>query len=367
VTAAGLEPTMHYKLTETRAALSRVTPATIGTGHGSNSSEPRVAPLNPSAKFRIPPAVPVPMGKWVAGISGKQSVKKNARRILGSRLFTVLHWLPLAAHHSSEDVEYVHQLRVATRRAVEAVRMFSNLFSDSTCAEVKAKLRAIRSAAGEARNLDVLMSSFLNSAEGLKEDDACRDIAAAIRERRSAAQQPIVAIEKKLLAEKFDRQIESMLNEIRSGDNNKFKRSYGPNAGSFLKPSVNRFLNAAKADLSDDEALHKLRIETKKLRYSMEHVAPVFKPRFRNEIYHEISSLQDLLGAVNDRAMATTVLANWITSTDDARQAAFFRGMLLAETKAREDLREALHVVWTPKVVRRLRRTLRDYCENTRR
>jgi CHAD domain-containing protein len=322
--------------------------------------------MNPPAEFRIPPAVSVPAGKWVAGVLRKQSVQETAQRILSSRLSTVLYWLPLAAHRSSEDVEYVHQLRVATRRAGEAFRMFSDLLPDSTSSELRAALREIRSAAGEARNLDVLMADLLHSAEGLKED-ACRDLAEAIRERRRAAQQPIIAIEEKLLADKFDDQIESMLCGIQTGSNKKFKQSFGRRAGLFLKPAVRRFLKAAEADLTDDEALHDLRIQAKKLRYSMEHVAAAFKPRFRKELYVEISSLQDLMGAVNDRAMAKTVLGNWITNTEDARQRAFFRGMLLAETKAHEDLCQAFQAIWTPQVVQRLRRMFRNYCKRGRR
>ena len=72
----------------------------------------------------------------------------------------------------------------------------------------------------------------------------------------------------------------------------------------------------------------------------------------------EISSLQDLMGAVNDRTMAKTVLTDWITNTEAARQRAFFRGMLLAETKAHDDLRRGFHAIWTPELVRRLRRML---------
>ena len=357
---------MHDMLTESRATANRVTPSTKKIGDESNTGPARVARMNPPAEFRIPPAVSVPAGKWVAGVSRKQSVQKTAQRILSSRLFTVLHWLPLAAHRSAEDVEYVHQLRVATRRAGEAVRMFSDLLPDSTSSELRAVLREIRSAADEARNLDVLMADILHSAEGLKED-ACGDIAEAIRERRRVAQQPIIAIEEKLLAEKFDDQIESMLCGIQTGSNKKFKQSFGRRAGLFLKPAVRRFLKAAEANLTDDEALHDLRIQAKKLRYSMEHVAAAFQPSFKNELYLEISSLQDLMGAVNDRAMAKITLANWITNTEDARQQAFFRGMLLAETKAHEDLRQAFHAIWTPQVVRRLRRIFRDYGENARR
>ena len=61
-----------------------------------------------------------PGGKWVEGVSPKQPLHEAAYRILESRLSAVWHWLPLAAEKSDEDVEYVHQLRVSTRRAVEA-------------------------------------------------------------------------------------------------------------------------------------------------------------------------------------------------------------------------------------------------------
>jgi CHAD domain-containing protein len=59
--------------------------------------------------------------KWIKGISRGQPLHKAAHRILESRLSAVSHWLPLAAEKSDEDVEYVHQLRVSSRRAVEAV------------------------------------------------------------------------------------------------------------------------------------------------------------------------------------------------------------------------------------------------------
>jgi CHAD domain-containing protein len=288
-------------------------------------------------------------------------VQKTAHLILSSRLSTVLHWLPLAAYKSSEDVEYVHQLRVATRRAGEAFRMASDLLPESALQVLRARLREIRSAAGEARNLDVLLGKCLNCAEGVS-DDACRQIADAVAERRRTAQGPVIAIHETLLAEQFADRIESVLSELRAGANKKFKQSFGRRAPSFLKPAVRKFFKAAKGDLSDDEAFHELRLRTQRLRYTMEHVAVAFEPRFKNKLYAEISSLQDLMGAVNDHATAKTVFGNWIRNTDDVQQRAFLRGMLLAQTKAHADLRQAFHAIWTPKVVKRLRRQFRDYC-----
>ena len=83
-------------------------------------------------------------GKWVKGVSPKQPLHQAAYLILNSRLSAVWSWLPFAANKSDEDVEYVHQLRVSTRRAVEALRVFSDLIPKSACQELRAKLREVR-------------------------------------------------------------------------------------------------------------------------------------------------------------------------------------------------------------------------------
>ena len=48
-----------------------------------------------------------------------------ARRVIDVRLRSVGERLPLALFHAEEDQEHVHQLRVSTRRAGAAVRIFS--------------------------------------------------------------------------------------------------------------------------------------------------------------------------------------------------------------------------------------------------
>ena len=55
----------------------------------------------------------VAASKWGKGLSPDQPTSEVARTVLDARLKTVWHWLPLAAEKSEEDVEYVHQLRVA--------------------------------------------------------------------------------------------------------------------------------------------------------------------------------------------------------------------------------------------------------------
>ena len=94
---------------------------------------------------------PVADSKWVKGLSVEQSLPDAAHRIVQSRLAAVLYWLPLAAEKSDEDVEYVHQLRVSTRRAVEALRVFAGLIPQESGKDLRGKLSQVRQAAGEAR------------------------------------------------------------------------------------------------------------------------------------------------------------------------------------------------------------------------
>jgi CHAD domain-containing protein len=304
---------------------------------------------------------PAAESKWIKGISPEQPLHKAAHRILKSRLSAVSHWLPLAVEKSDEDVEYVHQLRVSARRAVEAMRVFSDLIPKSAYQDLRAKLQQVRRAADEARNLDVLCAEFVRCAD-VSCEDTCRQIAETIKHRRQDAQQPIVAVHGELVAGKFNEQITDTLVDVKSEGKGKSKSTFGRQAPLYLKPVVRKFFKASEADLSDDEALHMLRIRTKKLRYTMEMIEVAFEPCFRKKLYGRVSALQDVMGSVNDHATAKTVFGDWLTQTDDAQRQAFFRGILLAETKAHEDLRQAFYAIWTPQMVKTLRRQFRACC-----
>jgi CHAD domain-containing protein len=190
-------------------------------------------------------------------------------------------------------------------------------------------------------------------------EQTCSEIADAIRQRRRDAQQPIVALHIELRDGRFKDQIASLLDEVKTRGKKKSTSTFGRQAPRYLEPRLKQFFKASAADLSDDEALHRLRICTKKLRYTMEIVEAAFEADFRKKLYRRISTLQDVMGLVNDHATAKIVFGEWLSQTDDAQQRAFFRGILLAEAKAHEDVRQTFCLVWTPKAVRRLQRQFR--------
>src|SRR5438270_4076129 len=98
--------------------------------------------------------------KWISGLDAKMPVTQAAQRVLSVRLGHVLERLPAPVDHADEDVEHVHQLRVGTRRAAAAVRIFADALGTSLHRRVRRTLKAIRRGAGAARDWDVFLETI---------------------------------------------------------------------------------------------------------------------------------------------------------------------------------------------------------------
>ncbi len=69
-------------------------------------------------------------GKWLLGLRDDMPVVAAVRHVLMARLSPVREHLTSAVFQADEDPEHVHQLRVATRRAGAALRIFYALPAD---------------------------------------------------------------------------------------------------------------------------------------------------------------------------------------------------------------------------------------------
>ena len=70
--------------------------------------------------------VAVPADKWIPAVQPDDRTSDVAVRTLQDRLGAVLYCLPLASEQARQDVEHVHQLRVWTRRATAALRLYED-------------------------------------------------------------------------------------------------------------------------------------------------------------------------------------------------------------------------------------------------
>lgn len=254
--------------------------------------------------------------KWIDDVDPGDRTVDVAARTLAARLCAVVELLPLAAAAPAGDVEPVHRLRVATRRARAALRVFAPLLPRRRRRWLERRLVRIHRACGDARDLDVLAARLAERFQ----DTPARETAKALAERRAIAQAPIVTARDALLRDgRFETRAAELLHRMRrrasARDGSKRARDrFAAFARRRLQRAVRRTFRAAACDLRDLRALHRFRLRSKALRYTIEVLAAAFPSVLRDELYPEIEKLQDRLGAILDHDGAIQQLPELATS-----------------------------------------------------
>src|SRR3954466_7899477 len=238
-------------------------------------------------------------GKWIDGIGPETSVVEAARRSLEVRLAVVAHMLPMAAHLSEHDIEHVHRLRVATRRAAAALKLYRDWLPQKSARWFKKRLRQIRRAAGEARDLDVLIQK-LKREPGPQSEAIVRFLAT----KRASVQPDIIELADNMRRDdKFVRKAARLFDKL-ADSNGDDESGTADNLCDWAPARLGSFRTALVELLPDSsadvEALHRFRISVKALRYAIELLAPAFGPELRTEIYPDVEKLQERLGEITD-------------------------------------------------------------------
>lgn len=297
----------------------------------------------------------VRMDKWIHDVSPDDRTCAVAKRTLKARFGAVLHYLPLAAEKADEDIEYVHELRVWTRRAAAALRLYAGLLPQRKVRWMKKQLKRIRRAANDARDYDVLAQRVSNAGS----DPQAKRLLAKVQAQRRTAQQPLVALYERLHCDdRFERRLAKLLRRARPPGKSRAESKdprFGKWAQAQLRPVVKKFFKAAPVDGSDMAALHAFRIRSKELRYAMELLAGAFPPRFREQLYPIVETLQDKLGAINDLATAQVRLRERIEAADDATEVVHWYQVLAEENACLKQSQQAFRRWCTPQFVDALR------------
>jgi len=260
--------------------------------------------------------------RWIVVDDQRMPVGHVAARTLRRRLEAVWLELPHAGNCSDLTPDRVHRIRVATRRGLVALDAFRTLLSSSRCAWFEKRLRRIRHAAGEARDLDVLADRLSNDSsntttiatpsedkiQSLAARTARNRLVAMLARQRDVSRQPIHSISQKLRDDDWPGQLERLLDDIPQSHK---QMRFGDYARQRFKPMIKRFFSAANRKLRHADEMHALRIEGKRLRYAMELFAGVFAPRTRARCYDSLEQLQKMLGNFTDHAAAADRLGRW--------------------------------------------------------
>lgn len=295
---------------------------------------------------------------WLVVEHASTPASQVARRTLRKRLDAV--WTELqAAAGDRPDADRVHRLRVATRRTLAAVDAFADLLPAKRRDWFAKRLRGLRRAAGEARDLDVLTDRLGREVAGPQSPVAglaARDRLVAMLARRQAASRgPIRQMRDALLAGDWHGRTERLLDRVGSRGRD---RPFADFARRRFRPLVARFFATADHRLRSADEMHRLRIEGKKLRYAMEIFACVFPVREGVRCADALERLQETLGDFTDHAAAADRLRRWAHSAGIGMQHRTLVALHDVEADRADKARKAFAKWWRPARRRRLRRAL---------
>jgi CHAD domain-containing protein len=249
-------------------------------------------------------------GKWISDLKASTPLVDAARRVLAIRLGVVRDYLGLALREPEKDSEYIHQLRVGTRRAGAALEIFAACLPDKVYGSARKQLRQIRRAAGEARDWDVFLVA-LQQEEHRKKRQHRPGLdflmGSALAQRILAQQHLADACSDYPFG--FERLLAETIAAVHKPDYDAGTRTLLDLAGPLQVNLWKDLEKAVAGDLTNYTRLHRVRILGKRLRYAMEIFADCFAPIFREEFYPAIEEMQDILGRANDSYVASQRLA----------------------------------------------------------
>lgn len=218
---------------------------------------------------------------------------------------------------TSDDPEYIHQMRVAMRRLRAALRLFAPVLPEPLVESLRTPLVALGSQLGRTRDLDVLLDEITDPVlRALPDEPRLPALAGDITNRRYLARAEAIAL---LAAPDYGRNLllalESLQAEPTSTAVSIPLLSFAHERLRRLRKTL-RYL-AATAATDDPASLHALRIAVKRLRYALEFFAPLAPDRAMEGILKQLASIQDTLGQLNDLTNAGALLMD--CAGDDPR------------------------------------------------
>ncbi len=270
-------------------------------------------------------SIPYPQPAEKIGILPNDSLAEAGRKVMRYHLAQVLRHED--GTRLGENIESLHDMRVATRRLRAAFEVFSEAFEPDALKPHLKGLRATGRALGSVRDLDVFMEKAQRYIETLPEEKrgGLDSLLSQWKEQRDAARARMLEHLNSWEYARFKQKFNLFLNSPGAGVRPQPADQLAPDRVSQLAPVlIYSRIAAARAYgplLADApiERLHALRIEFKKLRYTVEYFSEVLGKR-SVEVINDLKLLQDHLGDLNDAQVASQILGEFIKGWEASQQ-----------------------------------------------
>jgi len=234
------------------------------------------------------------------------------------------------------EPEGVHQVRVAFRRLRSDLRTLDEAVDPAWRDRIEPRLRETGAALGAARDLDVLIDHLRDDAAGAR--GVLSPLFTALARRREAARGEVA---RALDAPEYPQLLEELVAALGTPP-------LGPAADVPATAALPRMAVAAwrrldrrVSDLdasSPDTAYHRARIAAKRARYAAELAGRSLtgkRSTGAEQLAHGLAAVQDLLGEMQDAAVAEATIRETLASRSRGAHYAFEAGRLVERQRAR--------------------------------
>ena len=297
---------------------------TVERKHILKGKDKKKARRNQAAQ-EAPPAevdIPFPEPLTTPGITAVDALAEATRKIL------LFNFAEMLCHEEGtrlgQDIEELHDMRVATRRLRAAFDVLKDAFDPKQAKHYLKGLRATGRMLGHARDMDVLVKHLENYRDSLPEENRhglnplleaweleCNLAHTSLREYLSSENYHI-----------FKREF-NLFVHTPALDNVSFSQGYpGVSLVRDILPVLiySRLASVRAYDTVITNAtidqLHALRIEFKRFRYTIEYFREVLGEEVK-QIISELKGLQDHLGELHDAALACQLIQNFMANWED--------------------------------------------------
>ncbi|MBW2610749.1 MAG: CHAD domain-containing protein [Deltaproteobacteria bacterium] len=212
------------------------------------------------------------------------------------------------------DTEFLHDYRVAVRRTRSALVWNKNIFPKKTIARFAKNFSYIGKISSALRDLDVYLlnqATYKAMLPPVLRDDI-DPLFAYLNKQRSTSFRKVVRSMKSKKYRKIMQDWETFLNEPQEdlGAESDADSSVFDLARKRIYKQYKNVIKAGNLILEngDDDMLHKLRIQCKKLRYLIQFFSNLFPLKKINILVEQLKKLQDRLGDYNDLSVQVKYL-----------------------------------------------------------
>ncbi|HEY9075564.1 MAG TPA: CHAD domain-containing protein [Anaerolineaceae bacterium] len=229
----------------------------------------------------------------------------------------------------SADIEYIHRMRVATRRLRSAMQVFKLYLPARRIEKWTQGVRSITQALGEARDTDVqlaLLAKFQQKVEEPRLKPGLNRLALRLRQQRAILQTQVVQALMRFQEEGIAVQMQERLAPIAAQAQSVyvFTPMLYQHAHDAIQDRLEEFLSYEIYIPQPERIteLHTMRIFSKRLRYTLEIFAPLFSSGLKTPL-QVVRNVQEALGDIHDCDVWVAFLPQFMEAEHQRMQAYF--------------------------------------------